>query len=152
MIESARVLATHDPRRPKQANLRRAVSAAYYAVFHSLARTAADLVVGRAHSEAWHQVHRALEHGSAKNACRNKEARQKFPPAIREFAESFVALQDMRHRADYALDELFDRVETLAVIDRAENAVNRMERVSNQDRRRFVAHVLFKRRSPWRPK
>ena len=29
-------------------------------------------------SEAWHQVHRALEHGSVKSACRNKDAMQKF--------------------------------------------------------------------------
>ena len=73
---------------------------------------------------------------------------QKFPPAIREFAESFVALQDMRHKADYALDELFDKVETLAAIERAENSISCFEQVNDQDRRGFVAHVLFKRRSP----
>ena len=49
-----------------QASLRRAISTAYYAVFHSLARIAADLIVGTDRNEAWHQAHRALEHGSAK--------------------------------------------------------------------------------------
>ncbi len=142
-------MANHDPRRPKQANLRRAVSTAYYAVFHSLARTVANLLIGTTNrSEAWHRAYRALEHGTTKDVCRNKKTMQKFPPAIREFAESFVALQDMRHKADYALDELFDKVETLAAIERAENSISCFEQVNDQDRRGFVAHVLFKRRSP----
>ena len=72
LIATARGLAEGDPRRPSQANLRRAVSTAYYAMFHCLAGTAADLLIGGSRSEAWHQVYRALEHGSAKGACRNR--------------------------------------------------------------------------------
>ncbi len=67
-----RSLTELDPRRPTQANLRRAVSTAYYAVFHSLAQTAADMLIGRKRTSDWHQVYRALEHGNAKNACLNK--------------------------------------------------------------------------------
>ena len=40
-MATARSLAKGDPRRPSQANLRRAVSTAYYAMFHCLAGTAA---------------------------------------------------------------------------------------------------------------
>jgi hypothetical protein len=36
LLEQARHLATREHRRPKQASLRRAVSAAYYALFHLL--------------------------------------------------------------------------------------------------------------------
>ena len=61
-----------------QASLRRAISTAYYAVFHSLARIAADLIVGTDRNEAWHQAHRALEHGSAKNACLNARGNAKI--------------------------------------------------------------------------
>ena len=64
LIGTARGLTMLDPRRPTQANLRRAVSTAYYAVFHSLARTTADLLLGRKHDDAWHHMYRALEHGS----------------------------------------------------------------------------------------
>ena len=37
LLDQAEFLLSRDERRPKQANLRRAVSAAYYALFHQLA-------------------------------------------------------------------------------------------------------------------
>ena len=37
LLDQAEQLAQLDPRRPKQANLRRAISSAYYALFHLLA-------------------------------------------------------------------------------------------------------------------
>lgn len=43
LLEQATQLARLDPRRPKQANLRRAVSSAYYALFHLLTEEAAGL-------------------------------------------------------------------------------------------------------------
>ena len=39
---------------------------AYYAVPHSLARAAADLLIGRNRSAVWYRAYRALEHGSAR--------------------------------------------------------------------------------------
>ena len=36
LLEQARHLANREPKRPKQASLRRAVSAAYYTLFHLL--------------------------------------------------------------------------------------------------------------------
>ncbi len=69
LIETARGLTELSPRCPSQANLRRAVSTAYYAVFHCLADAAANLFVGRSRGSAWPRVYRALEHGKAKSAC-----------------------------------------------------------------------------------
>ena len=43
LLRQARDLATKEPRRPSQASLRRAVSAAYYALFHLLV----DEAIGR---------------------------------------------------------------------------------------------------------
>ena len=146
LIATARSLAEGDLRRPSQANLRRAVSTAYYAVFHCLAGTAADLLIGRSRSEAWHQVYRALEHGSAKSACRNRQAMQRFPLEVQGFADTFVALQKARQRADYALDVRFDKPDVLAAIDSAETAIARLGQADDQHRRAFVAHVLFKQR------
>ena len=93
LIETARGLTELSPRRPSQANLRRALSTAYYAVFHSLAGVIADILMGKGRNEAWHQVYRALEHGSARNACRNMEVVRGFPPEIQDFADRFVVLQ-----------------------------------------------------------
>ena len=105
LMATARGLAEGGPRRPSQANLRRAVGTAYYALFHCLAGTAADLLIGGNRSEAWHQVYRALEHGSAKSACRNRQAMQRFPLEVQDFADTFapcrkrVTKRTMRSRA-----------------------------------------------------
>ena len=57
----------------RQADLRRAVSTAYYALFHGLAETAADRLVGATPPArrylAWSRVYRDLNHTSAKKAC-----------------------------------------------------------------------------------
>jgi hypothetical protein len=45
LLEQATALCAADPRRPKQANLRRAVSSAYYAVFHELTESAVAFVL-----------------------------------------------------------------------------------------------------------
>ena len=71
----------------------RAVSASYYALFHTLARCVADELVGRtlAHRSqpAWRQVYRSLEHGFARSQC-NRPELTRFPQAIQEFGQLFV--------------------------------------------------------------
>jgi len=71
-----------------------------------------------------------------------------FPHDIQEFAKKFVALQDARHRADYSYEADYNRQDTLAAIDIAEGAIGQLEGTSIDHRRGFVAHLLFKRRSP----
>ena len=146
LIETARGLTELSPRRPTQANLRRAVSTAYYAVFHCLAGTAADTLMGTGRNDAWHQTYRALEHTGARNACRNLGVMRAFPRAIQDFADTFVALQKARHQADYALDGRYYKLNVLSEIDSAEMAIGRLEDADIRHRRRFAAHVLFKRR------
>ena len=46
LIAQAGRLANASPKRPRDVDLRRAVSSAYYALFHEMARTGADLLVG----------------------------------------------------------------------------------------------------------
>ena len=105
LIQTACRLTESAPAQPTQADLRRAVSTAYYALFHCLAAAAADLPTGaRPVSPEWHQVYRALEHGKARSACRQQAAMRTFPKEIRSFAEAFDALQKARQQADYALE------------------------------------------------
>ena len=146
LIETARGLAELSRRRPAQANLRRAISTAYYAVFHCLAGASADMLMGRKRSEAWYQVYRALGHGGAKNTCLNMEVMRGFPPEIQGFADRFVVLQHARNRADYALDGQYYKPDVLALINSAEMAIALLEKADAQHRRSFAAHVLFKRR------
>ena len=70
-IATARRLAdTSRPGRPRETDLRRAISTAYYAVFHCLAAYGADTLVGGPGSNrdlrAWNRMYRSLEHGIAR--------------------------------------------------------------------------------------
>ena len=147
LIKTARGLTKLSPRRPTQANLRRAVSTAYYAMFHCLAASAANLLVGGGRGAAWHQVYRTLEHGKAKNACQRHRAMQVFPAGIQDFAKAFVRLQTERHRADYALEgSRYYKSDVIVEIDAAERAIDQFERAAVAARRGFVVHVLFRQR------
>ena len=53
---------------------------------------------------------------------------------------------DAWHRADCALEGQNYKLDVLADIDKAEIAIAKLDRISGQYRRSFVAHVLFKRR------
>ena len=148
LLETARRLAQPGAAQATQADLRRAVSTAYYALFHCLAAAAADLLTGSDRSSEWHQVYRAPEHGKARSACQQQGVMRTFPTAIRYFAETFVDLQGARHEADYALEGEYSKLDVLAIINTAEDAVNEFEQADVRPRRGFVVHVLFKRRQP----
>jgi uncharacterized protein (UPF0332 family) len=148
LIVTARRLARAGPKKPRQADLRRAISTAYYALFHALAKEAADLLVGagamRA-EKAWVHAYRALEHGFAKNAC--KEAKNLgFPPGIAVCANDFVELQEARHRADYDPAARFSRAEALGWVARAEAAIRELRAEPRRDRKAFAVHLLLRRR------
>ena len=66
LLQQARRLAQLDPMRPRQANLRRAVSSAYYAVFHYLADQACRMMMGAQLAEApfRHVIARGFDHGT----------------------------------------------------------------------------------------
>lgn len=145
LIETSRRLAQLGRSRPRQADLKRAVSTAYYAVFHALARCAADTLVGSGADAAWTQVYRSLEHGTAKNACRGAQAHG-FPPDIVSFAGSFVELQEARHRADYDPGARYARPDVLALIAACELAIGKLQSASRADRKAFAVWVLFQRK------
>ena len=147
LIEAARALTESVRGRPTQARLRRAVSTAYYAMFHTLAASAANLFIGRRRNAAWHRAYRALEHGRAKSACRQAQKMQEFPADIRNFADVFVVLQIERQKADYALDaDAYRKSDVLGYIVSAELAARRFEQAEVGTRRDFAAHVLFRQR------
>lgn len=146
LIAQANRLARATKRKPRQVDLKRAVSAAYYAMFHAMAKECADMIAGtgRHRSDAaWVQVYRALEHGVAKNAC--KQARSKgFPSQIVTFAETFVALQEERHTADYHPQSLYARAAVTTLVADAAQAIADLGQATRSDRRAFVALVLLR--------
>jgi len=73
LLEQAVKLAKLDVKKPKQVNLRRAVSSAYYALFHLLVDEACRIQIGTQHNQApfRHVLGRAFLHGVMKEACRS---------------------------------------------------------------------------------
>ncbi len=144
----AGLLAAASPGKPRQAELRRAVSTAYYALFHALANDAADLLVGTGKSRAtraWQQTYRALDHGFAKTACSQARALG-FQEPIVTCARNFIDLQQRRHSADYDPQHRLSRSDALAAIALAETAITALQTTPRPDRRAFAIQLLLRRR------
>jgi len=100
---------------PRQVDLRRAISAAYYGVFHAAVTAASDLVVGAVHrgSGRYALVYRSIQHRSLREVCEDAQKQtlpakyaayapqNGFGPDIAAFATAAIELQEKRHRADY---------------------------------------------------
>src|SRR5882724_812436 len=69
LLEQAHHIANREPKRPKQASLRRAVSTAYYALFHLLG---IELAKNWKRTGDRSTLARMLEHGRMANVCSNK--------------------------------------------------------------------------------
>ena len=151
LLSMAEGLATgavsHRQGRPRKADLNRAISSIYYALFHTLAANGADLLVGRTkdlRSEpAWRQAYRALEHGKARNQCRRKEYVAKFPGEVEVYATLFVHMQRLRHLADYDPDASFSRSEVLQWLDDSREVIQDFNRVPDKDLRAFAVYLLL---------
>lgn len=126
--------------------LRRAISTAYYAVFHALARMCADALVGDVEADrpnkAWVEVYRGLDHGKCKNACAGAK-NVAFPQELRDFADAFGQLQSIRHQADY--DPTFEpnSKEASFYIALADKNISTLNAVKQIDRKAFSAWVLI---------
>lgn len=70
----------------------------------------------------------------------------KFPNEIQDFANTFVALQVKRHKADYDPDERCYKSQVLIDIADAEEAIRKFQSAPLKDRRAFSAFVLLKSR------
>jgi len=134
LLHQARQLATHEPRRPKQASLRRAVSTAYYALFHLLTLEATDrMITGHNRDSLRLAMRRAFDHVGMKEACKEIVkpnarrlsrcmANQSPSVTLKKVADTFVALQQARHEADYDLFRTFTRSEVLTLVGQVERA------------------------------
>ncbi|NBS12945.1 MAG: hypothetical protein EBS77_09845, partial [Gammaproteobacteria bacterium] len=125
LIITARQLAHLHERRPRQADLRRAISTAYYATFHGLAEVAASRLIGTSTASqktaAWTRVYRALNHQAIKKACGHKEV-QNYSEDLATFINLFPELQELRQRADYDPNARYKHGEVLSAVNDAEVA------------------------------
>ncbi len=150
LIKTARALLPAKPGRPRNTDLRRAVSTAYYALFHCLARSCADTLIGKSSTvrgtDGWTRTYRALDHNAAKRRCQDAIGIGRFSENTRLFAKTFVQIQEQRHRADYAPGAVFGKSEVAQRIIEAEDAIHALQKESMAKRRAFAAYILFKSR------
>jgi hypothetical protein len=158
LLDQAVRLAKIDVKKPKQANLRRAISSAYYAVFHLLVDEACRVQIGARHDQkAFRQVlGRAFAHGVMKDACKSfaggtlKKGVAKglpveftVPREIRKLAGTFVNLQDSRHLADYDLTERFERSDVLALVALVSQDIESFRNLAPSNEKRFFLGCLW---------
>jgi uncharacterized protein (UPF0332 family) len=133
LLQQARSLVSKEPRRPKQASLRRAVSAAYYALFHLLISESSRLLIAKQNlKELRTVVSRAFVHEEMKKASQAfafgllptalKTIVGVIPSTLKQIADTFVELQEARYEADYDVGKTFTRSEVLELVRRAEDA------------------------------
>ena len=110
---------------PTNEHIRRAVSNAYYAMFHALAESNASVLVGSprdaATAAAWSRVYRGLDHTTARRELQRH--RREFSVQGRRFANEFSDMQQFRHSADYDHTAGFTAQEAIAYLDRAQAAI-----------------------------
>ncbi len=149
LLYAAGVRETDDEQ--SQTHLKRAVSTAYYAMFHAVCANTAALLPGTsgdpAESAAWLQAYRGPEHTHVRNQCRNAGLIDPFPPEIRNFAQTFVRTQSYRNQADYNSLSDFRPAEVSQIIYDAENAINQLAATPANIRRAFAVTTLLRNRT-----
>lgn len=158
--EQARHLAQREPKRPKQASLRRAVSTAYYALFHLLITET---------TRNWKRpaerftLARMFEHSYMGKACAAKRnslnAHFDTNPApsgqldidkhLHVVVASFAQMLQHRHTADYDSSKSWIRADTLELIDSVRAAFPSWKAIRNgRDAQSFLVTLLLRERKP----
>jgi hypothetical protein len=158
LLEQAGHLARREPRRPKQASLRRAVSAAYYALFHLLID---ETTRNWKHVAQRSELGRSIDHGRLKKACEKRRAllndRLKGnPPPCRDLdivrhlhavTDTVIKLQQDRHTADYDNSARWSRTGVQAKIDSAAAAFASWKDIRHErTAQEFLVTLLLKDR------
>ena len=136
------------PPAPSQADMRRAISTAYYALFHTLAASNAELIAGQPQSGmsayAWERVNRRRDHGGAQNNLRSVLGQ--LSPSGENFARTLIDLQDRRQVADYAPNAQVVRSDTVNIVAQAQTAIRDFAQLTQEERRLITAPSMFDRR------
>jgi uncharacterized protein (UPF0332 family) len=154
LLKQARDLASQDKSRPKDASIRKAISTAYYALFHFLLDEATGILVGASPNDRKlrHLLSRCFVHKRMDSACTKivglitqpKSASPIYAPFSQSIqnqandllvvAKIFKDLQEHRHRADYDLGQRYPRAHALKSVADVEDAMRAWKRIKTADR------------------
>jgi hypothetical protein len=146
---------------PRQADLRRAISTAYYAVFHGILIAAADDFIGRSlrASERYALLYRSVDHRVLRALCEDIP-KSTLPPKYAPYspiggfdsdivavASAVVELQEKRHAADYDPRLFVSASDASLAVSTARIALARLKSASGNSRKAFLTLVVFSPRS-----
>ena len=158
LLEQSDHLARREKNRPRQASLRRAVSTAYYALFHLLT---SEAVVNWKQVEHRHLLARTFEHGNMRRVADEqvKSLHNYFrsnPPSgasrataekLYRVAKVFLQLQAQRHLADYDNSIIWTRTDVLEQTDAAKQAFQSWKAIRDSSPAQdFLFSLMLKRR------
>jgi hypothetical protein len=156
LLSQADFLLKRSEGKPRQADLRRSVSAAYYALFHFIVDVSSSAILSARFAGLKAEIRRTIAHVDLKKACvqlRSEEFNKagilgrvwtERPSAeIRILANAVVDLQKLRHTADYDLSKPLAKIEAQAAVDRSRAALNSWASVSPDERINFSIFLLF---------
>lgn len=152
--------------RPRYTAHRRAVSTAYYAVFHAICTRVAEAVFADADKGFQRGVQRWIAHGDIRTVALwisqlDGMAPGSPPPHIasllasdnagtgigadtRLIADGFLELNDMREEADYDHDAVFTRADARDSIALARQVVATVEAAQSAESQRFFGLIAMK--------
>ena len=141
LLELAQELADLHPETAHQASLRRAVSTAYYALFHLLI---SEATANWARPKLRAALGRCFEHGPMKNASEPSQINnllKQYPPEdagsaaandLHTVANAFVQAQQRRNEADYNMAKEWTPVESYAQIAEVDDAFKAWYRIRDE--------------------
>jgi hypothetical protein len=157
LIAVARSLANPGgPTPPNDAQLRRAVSTAYYALFHKVLRAAAERFMGanQENTAGFAILYRGFDHAVMKRICEALQVstlkdrykyhlrRTSVSQDMRDFAGAFPALQDARHLADYDPSVELLPSDVSSLVDAAEVAMEAFDRCAPDEQADVLALMM----------
>jgi hypothetical protein len=157
LFEQANKLITIQAGPPRQVDIRRAISAAYYATFHATITAAADQFIGITNRDTnrYGLVYRSVSHAWLRDLCREVQKSTPsnrfkpyapsngFGPNITAFAAALVELQEKRHAADYDIMIRMNKSDAELAISTAKAALRRFSKASQAARLAYLSVLLF---------
>ena len=164
LLETAERLAPSRPGRPAYTDHRRAVSTAYYAVFHAVTDRAAKATFTEADDEFLRKIQRWIGHGDVRAVAtwvsQLEGTRTGNPPPhivsllqpagsnhidgdTVVIADGFLELNEKREQADYDHVAVFTRADTLTQIALARRVVDVVQGTQTDAAKRFFGLIAM---------
>jgi uncharacterized protein (UPF0332 family) len=160
LFEQALRLTEAPAGRPRQADLKRAISAAYYGLFHIAITAGTEVLIGANHQDPLYGlIYRSVDHRRLRELCEEvikpKPSTKYAPylpssgigPDLIAFATAVKQLQEERHTADYDPSASISRSNALASIATAQSAVRRFKAADANAQAAFLCLLFFQPRS-----